>query len=494
MNVLVAQAMDANTPSKEGCDSRVSPDSDESPFMALVDAAASLLETKKPKSPKSIQVHAKVLNTKMDNNVNISGAPETSSTMAHEKKAQAPVTDAPETSTHAPETSSTMGPEKRVQTPENSIPQVIKGTTEDLVIDGGRKLSFAEHLMNVLNDEANSDVLSWMPDGKAFTITNHKKFTMNFMPKLFNIRNMSSFVRKLCRWGFQRVHEKETRNSDIFKHPFFVRGNLALVRKCKCVGKVTSSSTTTITTPNAPTGSPVTPPTLRETFQPESRFVYESRPSPQPCERRVSPPSMQQQQQHQNQNQHQHQHQHQHQQLHPASPPRNMHHYTHSRNQYTASNRMNQRMNQHSSSSMDHRRMYNLQGHHAPNLQNVHSQVVSAALEALQRDNGARSSYRNGNNHGNVNNSSHLRVSPQDFARRVTMPPMPHKAVPYANDLSYNHNNHSSSRLMPVQLKLPSRPNVGVSFSDRGSGGRRRVSWGAVTALSAENGRHPFSR
>jgi hypothetical protein len=512
MNV-VAQAMETNTPSKERRDSsasHVSENSDESPFMTLVDAAASLLETKKSKSPKSKQVQAKVLNTKMNNNVNMTLAPETSSTtMGHENKSQAPATG-------APETPSTMGHEKKVQAPKNSIPQIVKGTKEDLVIDGGRKQSFAEHLMTVLNDEANSDVLSWMPDGKAFTITNHKKFTMNFMPKLFNIRNMSSFVRKLCRWGFQRVHEKETRNSDIFKHPFFVRGDPALVKKCKCVGRVTGSGgTTTITTPNASTGgSPVTPPTLaRGTFQPESHFVYESMPAPQQRQRRIPPPSMQQQQQHHHQ--HQHHNQQQRQQLPPASPPRNTHHYTHARNHYTTSNTSDHNiMNQHSMSSMVHRRMYNLQGPHSPNLHNVHSQVVSAALEALRRDNGTRSSYRNSNfsnsnsignvsnNHVNANNGC-LRVPPQDV-RRVTMP---HKAVPHANDLSYNQNNNSSSRLMPVLLKLSSHPNVGgnaggsgVGGSARGSGGRRnvsggrRVSWGAITSVSAKSDRHPFSR
>lgn len=482
MNV-VTQEMETNTPSTERRDSpslHVSDDSDESPFMALVDAAASLLDTKKSKPPKSIQVQAKVLKTQMNNNMNIPAAPETSSTrMGHEKKAKAPVT-------RAPETSRTMGhEEKRVPSPENS-----KGTNEDLVIDRCRKQSFAEHLMAVLNDEANSEVLSWMPDGKAFTITNHKKFTMNFMPKLFNIRNMSSFVRKLCRWGFQRVHEKETRNSDIFKHPFFVRGDLDLVRKCKCVGRVTSSSTTTITTTNAASnGSPVTPPTLRETFQPDSRFVYESMPAPQPRECRVPPPAMQQQQHHQ--------HHHHQQQRPPASPPRITHHYTHSRNQYTASSNIDHNsMHQHSMSSMVHRRMYNLHGHHSSNLHEVHSQVVSAALEALRRD-----SVNNGNNIGNASNN-HVNVNVNNSSlRRVTMT---HKAMPYANDLSHNHNNNNNSvsRLMPVQLKLPSHPSAGGNGNNSGSisGGRRnvsggrRVSWGAITSVSAESGRHPFSR
>jgi hypothetical protein len=99
----------------------------------------------------------------------------------------------------------------------------------------------------ILDDEANQDVLRWMPDGKAFTVVNHKKFTLDKMPKLFNIRNMSSFVRKLGRWGFSRVHEQKTGNSDIFRHECFVRGNLDLCRKkVKCIGRAVSSSASSV--------------------------------------------------------------------------------------------------------------------------------------------------------------------------------------------------------------------------------------------------------
>jgi hypothetical protein len=103
------------------------------------------------------------------------------------------------------------------------------------------KLSFAEQLMTVLGDES-FPYLIWMPDGKSFTIMNHKKFTSELMPKLFNIRNMSSFVRKLSRWGFNRYHEKETMNSDLFKHKDFRRGNWKLCSQIKCSGRHPISS------------------------------------------------------------------------------------------------------------------------------------------------------------------------------------------------------------------------------------------------------------
>lgn len=114
---------------------------------------------------------------------------------------------------------------------------VLAGTKEDLMGDAKKK-TFAEQLYDILEDEEHHDVLQWMPDGDSFTIVDHKKFILNKMPKLFNIRNMSSFVRKLGRWGFSRVHEKATRNSDIFKHPMFERGKRdQCKKKVKCVGR-----------------------------------------------------------------------------------------------------------------------------------------------------------------------------------------------------------------------------------------------------------------
>lgn len=97
-----------------------------------------------------------------------------------------------------------------------------------------QKAGFVETLMNLLDDETKpSKIIEWMPDGKAFTIINHKRFSAEEMPKIFGIRNMSSFVRKLTRFGFTRRFDKETMNSDIFAHQDFVRGELARARSIK---------------------------------------------------------------------------------------------------------------------------------------------------------------------------------------------------------------------------------------------------------------------
>ena len=111
------------------------------------------------------------------------------------------------------------------------VASIIPPSSEN---SSGKKQTFAEFLMTILEDPRYEDALTWMPDGKAFTIKNHKMFKRELMPKLFNIRNMSSFVRKLGRWGFSRVHEKVTGNSDIFKHPDFRKDDWEACCKIKC--------------------------------------------------------------------------------------------------------------------------------------------------------------------------------------------------------------------------------------------------------------------
>lgn len=87
--------------------------------------------------------------------------------------------------------------------------------------------------MEVINDEAGQDVLRWMPCGTKFFITDYRKFVNEQMEKLFHIKHMSSFVRKLSRWGFER--EFEDGNLDIFRHPYFRRDQPTLCRSMKNV-------------------------------------------------------------------------------------------------------------------------------------------------------------------------------------------------------------------------------------------------------------------
>ena len=143
-------------------------------------------------------------------------------------------------------------PDKALKSDESSTKKKTdcddtSSVKSDFSVSSNKKSSFAEYLMDIVDEgdkPGNTEAcLVWMPDGMGFTIVNSKKFTKEVMPKLFQIKNMSSFVRKLGRWGFHRVHDFTTKNSDIFKHPKFQKGNRELCAQIKCVSAQGQSST-----------------------------------------------------------------------------------------------------------------------------------------------------------------------------------------------------------------------------------------------------------
>jgi hypothetical protein len=59
--------------------------------------------------------------------------------------------------------------------------------------------------MDILKGEEESDVVCWLPHGKAFIIYKKKAFASTVLPKYFKATKFTSFTRKLNRWGFTRV-------------------------------------------------------------------------------------------------------------------------------------------------------------------------------------------------------------------------------------------------------------------------------------------------
>jgi HSF-type DNA-binding len=178
---------------------------DGNPFMTLVDAAASLLQDSN-KAPQDSKEEEEQQQSTSDNTGLKAAAVKTVEVLTAGDPSVLQATEAPLS---------------KPQPPTNQQPP--------------KKVTFPEELMEVLEDEQHRDVLAWMPDGLAFTIVNHKRFVTAKMQALFKIRNMSSFVRKLSRWGFQRVHDVTTNNSDVFRHPHFHRGKNDVLVNIKCV-------------------------------------------------------------------------------------------------------------------------------------------------------------------------------------------------------------------------------------------------------------------
>ena len=210
------------------------------PLFKLVNAAASIMFPSDGKEAEELKGEDAEAKDEVMTEANDT-APEKGSNEETSEKSDSLVTNGEATPTSEDKTIPHANTEKPSSPPAKTIsptPNVLQGTKEDLMLDPKIKISFAEHLYNVLENPEHHDVLNWMPDGLSFTVVNHKKFVLQKMPKLFQIRNMSSFVRKLGRWGFSRVFEKETNNSDVFKHPHFHRGDRVGVRKhVKCLGR-----------------------------------------------------------------------------------------------------------------------------------------------------------------------------------------------------------------------------------------------------------------
>ena len=87
-------------------------------------------------------------------------------------------------------------------------------------------------LMEVLDNEEISDVVTWLPHGKAFYILQKRRFANEVLVRYFKQSKFTSFTRKLNRWGFIRV----TAGPEIgaYYHKNFQRGKHLLCMQMNC--------------------------------------------------------------------------------------------------------------------------------------------------------------------------------------------------------------------------------------------------------------------
>ena len=177
------------------------------PLLALVDAASTLLElSPSPSTTVTIPPFFRPC------------TPEESITSPH-SQSQVP-TNTPTPARHSP------------------MPTIISATS----IVENTKHTFAESLMDMLLDKQYDGIVTFLPDDQQFGIIHARRFSEEIMPKVFGIRTFSSFVRKLNRWGFERVMEKKTHDVDVFRHDLFMKDNWTACSKIKCVGRLAKST------------------------------------------------------------------------------------------------------------------------------------------------------------------------------------------------------------------------------------------------------------
>lgn len=92
------------------------------------------------------------------------------------------------------------------------------------------KLPFAwklyEMLETVHKNKVDTDIVSWVDDGKAFKVHDLKRFVNEIVPTYFKQSKYKSFQRQLYFYGFTREASsgKEGHTPGSYRHPRFVRG------------------------------------------------------------------------------------------------------------------------------------------------------------------------------------------------------------------------------------------------------------------------------
>lgn len=116
-------------------------------------------------------------------------------------------------------------PQESVSLPYSSNVQVFQRSKTRAI------KSFPVKLMEILMENANADILAWMPDGKSFFVVNQDDFVERIYKREFKGTRYSSFVRKLQRWGFVRRYN----GTDCFSHPLFQHGRIDLAAQIEAL-------------------------------------------------------------------------------------------------------------------------------------------------------------------------------------------------------------------------------------------------------------------
>uniref|UniRef100_A0A7S3VEM9 HSF-type DNA-binding domain-containing protein n=1 Tax=Chaetoceros debilis TaxID=122233 RepID=A0A7S3VEM9_9STRA len=83
---------------------------------------------------------------------------------------------------------------------------------------------FPLKLMDILDNKDISDVITWLPHGRGFTITDKRRFAEEVMPIYFRESKYTSFTRRLNRWKF--TIQTQGHKKAAYYHPFFIKGDV----------------------------------------------------------------------------------------------------------------------------------------------------------------------------------------------------------------------------------------------------------------------------
>lgn len=82
---------------------------------------------------------------------------------------------------------------------------------------------FIAKLHEMLEDHANSHLISWADSSSAFVVHRPLLFSSTLLPRYFRHQKYSSFLRQLNLYSFSKLRSDPETN--IFHHPLFTRGD-----------------------------------------------------------------------------------------------------------------------------------------------------------------------------------------------------------------------------------------------------------------------------
>jgi len=93
-----------------------------------------------------------------------------------------------------------------------------------------KNLKIPQQIRDILDDETNASVITWLPHGKGFRIVNRQKFIKQFTPDPW--KRYSVFTRHLVKWNFVLI--ERGRDSGSFYNELFQRDQPELQETMKC--------------------------------------------------------------------------------------------------------------------------------------------------------------------------------------------------------------------------------------------------------------------
>jgi len=109
-----------------------------------------------------------------------------------------------------------------------------KGSTTEIALDSNpeaRVATFIRKIYNILEEQLFPEIVDWNAEGNAIVIKKPSEFGSKVLPKYFKHNHISSFIRQLNMYSFQKKRSRHA--GHIYSHELFQRGQKHLLCQIK---------------------------------------------------------------------------------------------------------------------------------------------------------------------------------------------------------------------------------------------------------------------